>query len=138
MKVEESKYNLLKPTKVSFYFGNFYFFDKIIIGELSDGIHFDLVKVLQVIDKIYNHYGQDFKIVYIANRINSYSTDPQTWTKLQNRGDNFLLAAALVIYNDMGFKVAAIEKQISKTYLKRCNHLDEAFIWALSIIENKN
>jgi len=133
MKVEESDYIQFKHSKISFYFGDFYFFEKFIVGELNDGIHFDLIKVIQVNDKIYNHYGQDFKLIYIANRINSYSTDPQTWTKLQERGDDFLIAAALVIYNDIGFKVAAVEKQISKTYIKRCNHLDEAINWALEV-----
>lgn len=133
MKIEESEHIQLEHSKASFYFGDFYFFEKFIVGEIKEGIHFDLIKVIQVIDKIYNHYGQDIKITYIANRINSYSTDPQTWGKLQDRGDNFLIAAALVIYNDMGFKVAAVEKQISKTYIKRCNHLGEAIGWALQV-----
>ncbi|PHS63993.1 MAG: hypothetical protein COB12_09040 [Flavobacterium sp.] len=133
MKIEESEHIQLKHSKISFYFGDYYFFEKFIVGEIKEGIHFNLIKVIQVNDKIYNHYGQDFKITYIANRINSYSTDPQTWSKLQERGENFLIAAALVIYNDIGFKVAAVEKQISKTYIKRCNHLDEAINWALQV-----
>jgi len=134
MKVENSKYIYLNHQKNEFYFGKFYFFENFIIGELNDGIHFDLIKVLQVIDKIYNYYGKDFKIVYIANRINSYSTEPQTWSKLQKTGSDFLLAAILIIYNDVGFKVAAVEKQLSKTYLKRCNNLDEAIILTENII----
>ena len=140
MKVENSKYVRLEHKKINFHFGNFYFFNDFIIGELNEGIHFDLVKILQVVDKINNYYGENFKLVYIANRINSYSTDPQSWPKLQAIGHNFIVATALVSYNDIGFKVAAVEKQISKTYLKRYNNLNDAIIWAFefSTLEKNN
>ena len=138
MKVENSSYINLKHKKVVFPFGEFYFFENFIIGELYDGIHFDFINALIVIEEIYKYYQKDFKIVYIANRINSYSTDPQTWTNLQKEvGVDFLIAAALIVYNDISFKVAAVEKQISKTYLKRCVSLDEAINWALNIVELK-
>jgi len=138
LKVENSSYINLKHKKVVFPFGEFYFFENFIIGELYDGIHFDFINALIVIEEIYKYYQKDFKIVYIANRINSYSTDPQTWTNLQKEvGVDFLIAAALIVYNDISFKVAAVEKQISKTYLKRCVSLDEAINWALNIVELK-
>ena len=135
MKIKDSPFIKLKHQKVAFYFGDFYFFEKFIVGEIYEGVHFDLIKAIQVVDKIYNHYGQNFKIVYIANRINSYSTDPQSWSKLQKRGDNFVIAASLVLYNDIGFKVAAVEKLISSTYIKRCSQIEEAVGWALSRVE---
>ncbi len=135
MKVEDSKYINLKHKKEEFHFGKFYFFDKIIIGEVNEGVHFDTFKVIQVIDKIYNYYGQNFKAIYIANRVNSYSTNPHTWSKLQKRGDNFLIAAALISYNPTNYKVAAVEKKLSTTYLKRCVKLEEAINWAENIIK---
>ena len=94
--------------------------------------------VNSVLDSIYIHYGNNFKIAYIANRIHSYSTDPHTWTRLQKKGHDFIIAASLVIYNkDIGIKVAAVEKQISTTSLKICNDLNEAINWSLNLREFK-
>jgi len=136
LKIEESSYTNLKHKKVKFSFGEFYFFDDFIVGELYNGIHFDIINALIIIEEIYEYYQKGFKVVYIANRVNSYSTDPQTWSNLQKEvGVDFLIAAALISYNDVSYKIAAVEKQISKTYLKRCISLDEAINWALYITD---
>lgn len=136
MKIENSIFNNLEYKKIEFHFGNFFFFEDIIVGEVNEGVHFDLIKVIQVVDKLYNHYGLNSKIVYIANRINSYSTDPQTWPRLQERGDDFLIATALVSYNEVSFNVAAVERKLANIYIKRCIDINEAFNWAQQILDN--
>jgi len=135
MKVEDSKYIHLNPKKIKFLFGEFYLFNNFIIGELFAGVHFDFDKVKLVVAEVNNFYKKEFKIVYIANRINPYSTDPQTWPKFQKKGNNFINATALVIYSKMGSKVADFEKGVSKTQIKTFYCLDDAVNWALKLIE---
>jgi len=137
MKFEDSKYaSLLNYSKVQFSFGTFYLFDKFIISELHEGIHFSWDKIQEVIAYLFDHYGDDFKIGYISNRINPYSIEPQLWVKF-NKEYNFIIASAMVYYTDLGYINTTIEKLFSKKSIKRCNSLDQAIEWLLNLKEFK-
>jgi hypothetical protein len=137
MKFEDSIYfTKLNNTKKSFPFGDFYLLDRFVIAEIHEGIHFDWDMVEILITHLMDHYGEDFKVGYIPNRVNSYSIDPNHWTKINDKF-NILVASAIVIYNDFSFLNATIEKQFSQKSIKRCHTLDEAIRWMLSLKEFK-
>ncbi len=135
MRLEESKYISLNPKKVSFSFGDFFFFNKFLVAEIYEGVHFSWDKVLKLVKEIYKHYGEDFKIAYISNRVNSYSIEPVTWMRLRENGHNFVTAIALVSYNEISVKMATLEKVFASASLKRCNSLAEAINWVNTLKE---
>ena len=139
MHFEESKYfNLLKPTKVEFSFGNYYFMDQFIISELNEGIHFDWEKIQEVIGMLIDHYGEQPRIGYLSNRINSYSIEPHLWIGF-HRDYDFIVASAVVSYTDFNYLNATMEKHFTKTSLKRCVSLNEAIDFMLELKEfNQN
>lgn len=135
MKFENSKYfKLLSCSKVEFSFGNFFFLDKFIISELNEGIHFNWDKIELVISAIADHYGDNFKVAFLSNKVNSYSIEPQLWLDFYKEY-NFIIASALVTYNEFGFKNATMEKHFSKTSVKRCTTLNEGVEWILGLEE---
>lgn len=135
MKFENSKYfKLLRSSKIEFSFGTFFFLDKIIISELNEGIHFDWQKIEQVISAVAEHYGGNFKIAFLSNKINSYSIEPHLWLRFYKEY-NFIIASAIVTYNEIGFNNATLEKHFSRTSVKRCNTLDKGIEWILALKE---
>ncbi|MFV0572176.1 MAG: hypothetical protein ACK5M1_07080 [Xanthomarina gelatinilytica] len=135
MTFENNKhFNLLPCSKIEFSFGTFFFLEKIIISELNEGIHFDWKKIEQVISAIAEHYGDQFEVGFISNRINSYSIEPQLWIDFYKEY-NFIIASAIVAYNNFDYKNATLEKHFSKNSIKRCQTLNEAIEWILSLKE---
>ncbi len=129
MTFEKSKYSeLLEYKKVTLNFGTFYITEHLIISELNEGIHVDHALVSDIISTFSNLITEDMRIGYIANRINSYSFDPQLWLDFNN-DHNYLVATAIVTYNTVNYMNATIEKQFFKKSLKRCDTIDEAIEW---------
>lgn len=135
MKTEDSKYfKDLKPFKLEMPFGNYYLFEKFIVAELFESVHFDWDKAELLIAEVFNYYGNNPKIGFIANRINHYSLDPQNWAKLEKKY-NFVVASAIVVYNMSTYMNASIEKQFTKSSIKRCKSLKEAVEWVSNLKE---
>lgn len=138
MNFENSNYfKLLNHQKLTLPFGDFYLLDKFIIAEFHEGTHFDWSKIELLAAKFINHYGYNLKIGYISNRVNSYSIDPHFWADF-NKEYGFIVASAVVVYNDMSYMNATIEKQISGNSLKRCSSLEEAIYWIENLKEFKS
>ncbi|WP_323789747.1 hypothetical protein [Psychroserpens sp.] len=137
MTFETSKYSkLLEFRKIEFPFGKIYITKQFIVSELNEGIHVDFNMVSRVIGKFSEDISNDIRIGYIANRINSYSFEPQLWLDFNNDYD-FLVASAVVTYSDFGYLNSSLEKHFFKKSLKRCHSLDEAIEWMLELDELK-
>jgi len=137
MTFENSKYSkLLDYKKVEFPFGNVFITKQFVISELNEGIHVDFEMVSKLITQFSEDISNDIRIGYIANRMNSYSFEPQLWLDFNNDYD-FLVASAVVTYSDFGYLNSSLEKHFFKKSLKRCNDLDEAIEWMLEIDELK-
>jgi hypothetical protein len=135
MKFEESNiFKKLTPFKLIMPFGNYYLCPNFFIGELHEGVHLDWSKVELLIPEILKFYSPNAKIVYIANRINSYSIDPQNWVRLEKDYD-LLVASAIIIYNKPSYINASLEKQFAKQSIKRCLSLNEAVGWVENLKE---
>nr|WP_321246401.1 hypothetical protein [uncultured Psychroserpens sp.] len=137
MTFESSNYSkLLSYKKFEFDFGNLYTTKYFIISELNEGIHVDFKMVNELISKFSEDISNDIKIGYIANRMNSYSFEPQLWLDFNNEYD-FVVASAVVTYSDFGYLNSSLEKHFFKKSLKRCDNLDEAIKWMIELDEFK-
>ncbi|MFK7782715.1 hypothetical protein [Psychroserpens sp.] len=137
MTFENSKYSkLLEYKKVAFPFGNVFITKQFVISELNEGIHVNFEMVSKLITQFSEEIGNDVKIGYIANRMNSYSFEPQLWLDFNNEYD-FLVASAVVTYSDFGYLNSSLEKHFFKKSLKRCQNLNEAIEWMLELDELK-
>lgn len=135
MRFEDSKYfKKLNHKKIVFPFGNFYLCDFFFVAELNEGVHFGWEEVQRVMPKIIDYYGSDIKLGYISNRVNSYSSDPQNWKKI-DKAYGIIIASAIIYYSDFTYKNASLEKLFSQKSIKRCMSLDEAILWMKSINE---
>ena len=137
MTFESSNYSkLLNYKKFEFDFGNLYTTKHFIISELNEGIHVDFKMVNELVTKFSEDISNDIKIGYIANRMNSYSFEPQLWLDFNNEYD-FVVASAVVTYSDFGYLNSSLENHFFKKSLKRCDNLDEAIKWMIELDEFK-
>ena len=128
----------LNHSKLSLSFGDFYLFDRFFISEMHEGIHFDPEKLEDLIIHLVEFYGEDIKLGYISNRVNSFSVDPKIWTEIKNNYD-FIVASAIVSYSNASLIHANLEKRLSIKSLKRCTSLEEAIKWIKNLKEfNQN
>ncbi|MFD2824770.1 hypothetical protein ACFS5M_13895 [Lacinutrix iliipiscaria] len=137
MKFEESALSNQYPfTKITLDFGEFYLFEKFVIAEMNYGIHLSWSKIKEAIKVILLHYGENYKIGYISNKTNSYSFEPNLWSKFFENYD-FIIASATVYYSDLNYINATLEKQFSSKSVKRADSLEEAVSWILNLDEFK-
>ena len=135
---EKSNYfKLLKHRKITLSFGDFYLLDNFIIAEFNEGTHFNWNKIQELAAELIRHYSYELKIGFIANRVNSYSTDPHLWTNF-NQEFGFFVATAIVVYDDISYMNATLEKQFTENSLKRCSSLEEGIHWMQNLDEFKS
>ena len=136
MKFEESEFSNLMHYKIEMPFGNFYLLEKFFISEIHEGVHFDWEMIQATMVEVLEFYGNNARVGYISNRVHSYSMNPHTWGKVQNKY-NLNVASAIVVYNNFTFMNASIEKQFSDLSIKRSLSLNEAVEWILNLKELK-
>lgn len=134
MKFENSEFFKLKHFKLEMPFGNFYFFEKFIISELNDGIHFEWAMVESMMSEVVSFYGKTSTLGYISNRVNSYSIDPRTWEK-EHKKYHIIVASAIVCYNKEAYLNASLEDKMTQKNINQCFSLDEAIDWILNLKE---
>ncbi len=128
MRVEESKYRNLYTKKGTVESGVFYFFEKFVIAEISERSTFQLGNSQRGNAIAYEHYGQDIRVAYISNRVNSYSVNAQDWLNFYKERHH-LEAIAIVAYDKMGIMNVVLEKIFTQTRLRKFKNLDEAIAW---------
>lgn len=138
MKFEESVHaQNLDYKKFELEFGNFFFCDRFVIGEIFEDVDYSWDKIETVAMLIVEYYGNNPKIGYISNRINSYSIDPRLWTQFHDTYD-MIIANAIVSYTKFSHLNAHIEKLLNSKSTKRCFSLDEAIDWMFNLKEFKS
>lgn len=115
-------------------FGKFYFFDGLVISEINDGVEFCWKMASKAVEAALDVFGEDAPIVYISNRINSYSITPSDWAKLyKNRHQ---LKAYSVVGNTKGnFASLVMERMFFKNTIKQFTDLEEAIKWGLGQLQ---
>lgn len=136
MTVENSDLIYLQHELHTFSFGKLYFFEHMMVSEFKEGILFTFANALEFISKAEAYYGTEKNLVYISNRINSYSVDPVDWIKLGFSYNN-LLSIGVVNYTFFKKKVFHVEKMFCRKPMKGFSSLNEAVDWAYEITQIK-
>ena len=114
--------------------GTYYLFETFVIAEIKEGIVFtweDHAK--QIVEELTHLYDQNGEnIVYISNRVHSYSTRPSDWIKFY-RSDFKLKAYGIVSYSKKSLMAAVMEKIFMRNRFQSFTSLDEAIVWAKSL-----
>lgn len=131
MKIEESKYFDKEHKKIEMPYGIFYFFNEFLLSEINQGAHFSWDKVKKVADIAQKHYGKGNKVVYISNRVNSYSIEPQSWLKF-DKEFGFFKASAIIAYDMKGGLSVVLEKLFSQKRIQKFTDLESAIDWAVN------
>ncbi|QLG45128.1 SpoIIAA family protein [Costertonia aggregata] len=115
--------------------GRFRFYENITVGEIKEGVHVTFesaVLPLQIAEQI---YGDHKPVVYISNRINSYSIDPIGYYEAIKLFPN-LKAFAIVSNKRHRKMLASLEKLFMRKPIRVFDTVDEAFEWAAQLLEN--
>ena len=90
MKTELSEYyKRLKPFVLQMPFGTYFFFEKFIVSEINEGVHFEWNMAEKLALEVFKYYRKDAKLGFIYNRVNRHSVDPQNWIKLEKKSHNY-------------------------------------------------
>src|SRR5690606_33955010 len=84
-------------------------------------------------DVALEYYGPDKNVVYVSNRVNSYSVRPTDWVKINNTLQT-LIAVGVVHYSTFSKSIFSIEKLFYKKPFKGFESLEDAFVWAIQIV----
>ena len=111
-------------------FGNFYLFEKFVIGEFKEDVVVtwdDHAKILvEDLTSLYDHNGEN--IVYITNRVHSYAVKPSDWLKFY-KSDYRIKGYAIVSYTPRGVLNSLIEKLFIKSKFRSFESLQDAIDW---------
>lgn len=117
-----------------FDFGVFYYFDGLVISEMKEGVVLEWEMAKLAVQAAQEVFGENQPIVYISNRINSYSVDPLNWVKFyKNRHQ--LAHYAVVGPTQGSFASIVLERMFFKNSIVQFQNLDDALLWALSKLE---
>jgi len=130
MKAEDSKYLIMEHEEINLPFGKFYFFEKFVISELHEGVHFDWKRVKILSDLMLSHYGDKKSLIYLSNRVNSYSIEPQSWLKFDKKY-NLFIASGIIAYDNRGSLSVVLERLFSKERIKKFRSLKNGIEWAI-------
>lgn len=132
MRIEDSIYKDQIIKKITTEEGDYYFFERFIVSEMFEGTHFDWAVAKKLIKLAYAHYGQNIKVAYISNRVNSYSVNAKDWLNFYKE-QHHLEAIAIVAYTKIGLMNVILEKIFAQSRLKKFNNLEDSINWVLSL-----
>ncbi|UOB17309.1 hypothetical protein [Abyssalbus ytuae] len=136
MRIENSNFDGILIDYQTFKFGKVYFFKNIIVSEINEGIvlTYDIAEqFLRLIDK---YYDEQQNVVYISNRVNSYSVKPIDWLKINNKYKN-LIAIGIIHYNRNSKNIFDIEKLFCRRTFKGFDNLEDGLVWANHIANKR-
>lgn len=128
MRIEESSFEGKLQEYHLLDFGTIYFFENIIVSEINEGVIFSY-KIADIIIGLANEHYRNKNVIYISNRINSYSVKPTDWIKINNKYRN-LVGIGIVNYTNFSKSIFSIEKLFSKREFKGFDNLNDALQWA--------
>ncbi len=107
--------------------GVFYFYENIVVFEAQESVVMSYKTGFSILLNILNYLGTK-RVVYISNRVNSYSIKPMDYKYLNNIPT--LRAIGIVNYSEVGHTNAELEAKFCKKPFHTFDNLTEAFIWA--------
>lgn len=116
-------------------FGEFYFFEKFVVGEIREETILDFTKAEYLLDIVEEYYNKNIPNYYISNKIFSYSVDPSLWAKLSPRLSDLHY---LIIEKTASAKINTMfEKMFFEGQLQKFKSLDLAIQWVMLQVGSK-
>jgi len=119
-------------------FGSFFLFDTYVVAEINKDVVFSwdhhAKKVVDELSELYEDNGEN--IVYITNRIHSYSVIPSDWLKFY-KNKHLLKGYGVVSYTKKGTLNVILEKLFMRNKIRSFDNLEDAINWAKSIKNDK-
>lgn len=113
-----------------------FFHENFLINQIREGKHIEIRQADLLRKLVDKHFGTR-KIVYISNRINSYSINPLSYNLLESI-DN-IVAVCIVASNNNARKSAEFEQGFyKKRSFKIVDKLTEAIAWTQEELKNYN
>ena len=110
------------------------FYDNYVISTINEDVDLTIEKS-NLMAKIAGDYFGKKPFVYITNRINNYTVDPEVYKRISKLE---CLAGFVVVSNSIGsIKNALFEKIFLDKPFQIFNNLDDAILWAENILPIK-
>ena len=110
--------------------GSFRFYPNLVISEMKEGVVVNFDNCLPLFIKGLEFYSVDTPLIYISNRINSYSFDPTLHLEAKAIYSK-LNGYAVVVYDEMNYRIALLEQNFMECPVNIFYGLEEAKRWAL-------
>lgn len=136
MRLKETKYfkNCLATKQLEF--GEFFFFEHFVVGEILEETILDYHKAAYLLSTIEEFYQNNVPEYYISNKIFSYSIDPSLWTKIAPR---IKTLNYLIIEETPSAKInTTFEKMFFEGPMLKFNSVDDAIRWVEKDAAAKN
>ena len=114
--------------------GTFQFYPNLVISEMKEGVVVNFDKCLPLFIHGLEHYKHEKRLIYISNRINSYSIDPTLHLEAKSIYRN-LYGYGVVVYDEMNYRIAQLEENFMNCPVNIFYSLDDAKAWAQHLIE---
>lgn len=121
--------------ELNYSFGDFYLFEDFVVAEIKEGVVFNWEDhAKQVVEEIVNLYEDNVdNIVYISNRVHTYSVVPSDWLRFFKY--SYSLKGYAVVSHG---KRPILEKLFMKATMKNFVSLDKAIKWAYDLRARHN
>ncbi len=113
--------------------GLFFFYPNMVVSQMNEGVTVNFDNVLPVLLKGLQYYSADTPLVYISNRINSYSFDPTIHLEAREVFSN-LKGYGVVVYDDMNLRIAQLEQEFINYPIRIFHSLEEARNWGQQLL----
>jgi len=110
---------------------NIYFYEHIVVVEAHEGVTLSYKTSFEILTKGLKYIGRK-PFIYIANRINSYSVNPNDFKYLVNIPT--LKGIAIASKKESGRKNAELEKAFSKKPMEIFESIEDAYQWGMNLL----
>ena len=121
----------------TFSIGRFLFYENFIVGECHEGVHVTKENAAEAILLAQEIYGAETPLIYISNRLHSYSVDPVGFQEVAKIFPNFK-GSAIVSANRLRRMTVKFEKLFIKQPVEVFHNLEKAFEWGEALLNSKN
>jgi hypothetical protein len=112
--------------------GTIYIYDHLVIMEGKENVNISIRNGMPILLKVVKAVGLR-SVVYISNRINAYSVDPNDYKYLEMIPN--LKGIAVVAYNDYSVNTAYLEEKFFRKPFKVFTSMEDAKKWAGYVID---
>ncbi len=113
--------------------GSFFFYKNHIVAEVNEDLAFTFENAYLVLELGKVYYGSTTPLVYISNRVSSYSFNPTSHLKTRAMFPN-LKGYAVVIYDKMNHEIAEMKQTFLNKPVAIFHKLKDALNWDEELI----